>query len=96
MIPRRLRGLLGLLILVLFTGSVTISAQDKATRAIDSKADDMLRAMSALLISTPTLTFKTTEVHDRVRRNGEKIFRDYYREAKARAIGSYGVVSPLC
>ena len=51
---------------------------------VDPKADALLRSMGDLLASTPAFRFTTDEHHERLRRNGERVTREFSRTATVR------------
>jgi hypothetical protein len=52
--------------------------------AVDPKADTLLRSMSELLASAQAFRFTTVEHHERLRRNGERVTREFSRTATVR------------
>ncbi len=80
---KKMSLILVLCLLALFGGRA-FSQQTQRASGIDPKADELLRKMSDLLAGAKTFSFRTDEVHEKIRRNGEKKEIRFTREVIVR------------
>jgi hypothetical protein len=66
-----MRGMILAAMVLLVAGAGPGKAQT-GSPGLDPRADQLLRRMSDLLAASPTLGFRTSEVHERTRRSGER------------------------
>ena len=76
---------LSALFLVIAFGIVPCWSQQTAPASgVDPKADKLLRAMSDLMANAKNVSFRTTEIHDRIRASGKKVQVKVAREGIVR------------